>query len=197
MEWWASTLSGQHIQQGILKPVQVAETAAYYDTSSSIGIGVVIRGRCRVWRLLLEWQSDKCDIQWAEAVGLRHLLNVSSPRPISTSASGATTRVSLEGERRAGFTTSQSTTYSSGSLLTSADYAAQHTLHMSEVLSTLLTTHCAASTAAEAYYCLQYHFWKNPSASSLTLTSPVQAANSSGHWSAWHPSLLALQTCPI
>jgi hypothetical protein len=73
MEWWASTLSYQHTKQGIPKPVRVAEAAAYSDASSGVGIGVVIGGRWRAWRLLPGWQSDKRDIQWAEAIGVELL----------------------------------------------------------------------------------------------------------------------------
>ena len=72
--WWLKTLSQPSLTREIPGAQEVTEVHAYSDASSSVGIGIVIRDRWRVWALKPGWNTDGRDIGWAEAVGMELLI---------------------------------------------------------------------------------------------------------------------------
>ena len=72
--WWKTALTRPTLSRPIPGPHIVLDTAAYSDASSTVGIGIVIGGRWRAWRLLPGWKEDGRDIGWAEAVGFLFLV---------------------------------------------------------------------------------------------------------------------------
>lgn len=76
--WWADTLGAPGIYRDIgrMFPAQVVDCAAFSDASSGVGIGIIVSGRWRAWRLLPGWTTldGSKDIQWAEAVGFELLV---------------------------------------------------------------------------------------------------------------------------
>ncbi|CAA7270451.1 unnamed protein product [Cyclocybe aegerita] len=72
--WWKQTLSRPELSRFIPEPHLVLDTAAYSDTSSEIGIGIVIGERWRAWCLLPGWKQEGRDIGWAEAIGFFFLI---------------------------------------------------------------------------------------------------------------------------
>lgn len=74
LEWWINTLSRPSLSRSLLFPAVVADPGAFSDASSGTGIGIVIGGRWRAWRLLPGWKQDRRDIGWAEAVGFEFLI---------------------------------------------------------------------------------------------------------------------------
>jgi hypothetical protein len=83
LDWWFQTLSSPNLTRSIPGPRQVADCGAFSDASSGVGIGIVIQGKWRAWRLIPGWNQEGRDIGWAEAVGfeflVRTLLTVSNP----------------------------------------------------------------------------------------------------------------------
>jgi hypothetical protein len=69
LQWWDGLLSPTSLCRPIPGPCEILDYEAFSDASSGIGIGIVIKGRWRAWRLLPGWQSAERDIGWAEAVG--------------------------------------------------------------------------------------------------------------------------------
>ena len=53
---------------------EVLDIQAFLDASSSVGIGIGIRGQWRAWVLRPGWKSEGRDIAWAEAVGMELLV---------------------------------------------------------------------------------------------------------------------------
>lgn len=74
IEWWCRTLSRPFLSRSLFIPAVVADPGAFSDASSGTGIGIVIGGRWRAWRLLPGWKQDRRDIGWAEAVGFELLV---------------------------------------------------------------------------------------------------------------------------
>ena len=52
----------------------VVDVQVFSDTSSSVGIGVVIYNRWQVWTLRPGWKGEGRDITWAEAIGMELLI---------------------------------------------------------------------------------------------------------------------------
>lgn len=76
LTWWSSILSSPTLSRDIPGGRQIIDIHGFSDASSTIGIGVVIGGRWRAWRLLPNWKSGGRDIGWAEAVGMELLLRI-------------------------------------------------------------------------------------------------------------------------
>lgn len=74
LDWWQSTLSRQSLSRSLFCPTEVSDPHAFSDASSGIGVGIVIGGRWRAWRLVPGWKQDRRDIGWAEAVGFELLV---------------------------------------------------------------------------------------------------------------------------
>ena len=72
--WWLRTLSKPFLTREIPGSQEVTDVQAYSDTSSSVGIGIVVRDRWRAWSLTPGWKADGRDITWAEAVGMELLI---------------------------------------------------------------------------------------------------------------------------
>jgi hypothetical protein len=79
--WWSSVLQQPVLSRSIPEPVQLLDLGAYSDASSGVGIGIVVQGRWRAWRLIPGWRTlqGQRDIGWAEAIGfeclVRHLFH--------------------------------------------------------------------------------------------------------------------------
>lgn len=86
LKWWSSILHQPLVSTTIPRPVQLHDVGAYSDASSGFGIGIIVDGRWRAWRLTPGWQTlggGKRDIAWAEAVGFECLaLFLSHQEPI-------------------------------------------------------------------------------------------------------------------
>jgi hypothetical protein len=81
LRWWEQRLSAGPVIRDIRGPRTVVDVGAYSDASSAVGIGVVIGGRWRAWRLLPGWRaSGDRDIQWAEAIGFELLCHYAFER---------------------------------------------------------------------------------------------------------------------
>ncbi len=72
--WWKRKLSQTTIIRPIPGPCPIWDIAAFSDASSEVGIGIVINGRWRAWRLIPGWKSEGRDIGWAEAIGFLFLI---------------------------------------------------------------------------------------------------------------------------
>jgi hypothetical protein len=79
LAWWYHIfLLPTPISREIPLLVDPIDVQAFSDTSSSIGIGIVIGSGWRAWRLLPGWQSNWRDIRWAEAIGFELLVQTLS-----------------------------------------------------------------------------------------------------------------------
>ncbi len=74
IHWWKNILLQPSLSRSIPGPTTIKDLAAFSDASSSVGIGIVIGGRWRAWRLAEGWKSEGRDIGWAEAVGFELLV---------------------------------------------------------------------------------------------------------------------------
>ena len=74
LDWWLQTLSSPNLTRAIPGPHPVTDCSAFSDASSGIGIGIVIQGRWRAWRLVPGWNQEGRDIGWAEAIGFELLV---------------------------------------------------------------------------------------------------------------------------
>lgn len=76
--WWADALRRPDLSRelGRMFPGRVVDCQAFSDASSGVGVGIVVGGRWRAWRLLPGWKTldGEKDIQWAEAVGFELLV---------------------------------------------------------------------------------------------------------------------------
>jgi len=83
LRWWLNIFNCPEISRSIPGPCIITDRGAFSDASSGIGIGIVIAGRWRAWRLIHGWKTEARDIGWAEAVGfellVRTLVTVSQP----------------------------------------------------------------------------------------------------------------------
>ena len=83
LAWWINIFERVSISRSIPGPCIVTDRAAFSDASSGIGLGIVIAGRWRAWRLVPGWKTEGRDIGWAEAVGFellaRTLITISHP----------------------------------------------------------------------------------------------------------------------
>jgi hypothetical protein len=73
IRWWRQLLSRHHVFRPIPGLCTLIELQAFSDASSEFGIGIVIRGRWRAWRLIPGWKRDERDIGWAEGLGFELL----------------------------------------------------------------------------------------------------------------------------
>lgn len=77
LNWWTELLQSGNVSRHIYTPVQFSIPLAFSDTSSGIGIGIVIGDRWCTWRLVPGWKTAnnaKRDIGWAKAVGFELLV---------------------------------------------------------------------------------------------------------------------------
>ena len=74
LAWWRKTLAQPSISRKIPGGRQITNVEGYSDASSTIGIGIILGGRWRAWRLIPGWNKDGRDIGWAEAVGMELLV---------------------------------------------------------------------------------------------------------------------------
>ncbi|OJT05120.1 hypothetical protein TRAPUB_4081 [Trametes pubescens] len=74
LRWWRATLQRSDLHREIPGPREVWNPSAFSDASSGTGIGIILNGHWRAWRLLPGWRSDERDIGWAEAVGMELLV---------------------------------------------------------------------------------------------------------------------------
>ena len=75
LSWWISKLSSPDISRPIPSPVTLLDPYAFSDASLD-GVGIIIEGKWRAWRLIPGWQTleGARDIGWAEAVGFELLV---------------------------------------------------------------------------------------------------------------------------
>ncbi|KAJ8509083.1 hypothetical protein ONZ45_g8695 [Pleurotus djamor] len=76
LEWWLSALSDPIPPSPILLSTPIIAIDAYSDASSTHGIGIIINGYWRAWKLTPQWETlnGSRDIAWAEAVGFELLI---------------------------------------------------------------------------------------------------------------------------
>lgn len=74
LSWWKHLLSSPLTPRCILGPFDAVDTNAFWDTSSSVGIGICIGDRWCAWKLHKDWKRPGRDIGWAEAVGFELLV---------------------------------------------------------------------------------------------------------------------------
>jgi hypothetical protein len=76
LEWWSLLLQSGGVKRTIYPALALTNPLAFSDTSSGIGIAIVIGNHWRAWRLIPGWQTTngKRDIGWAEAVGFELLI---------------------------------------------------------------------------------------------------------------------------
>lgn len=74
--WWKNILATPPPPRPIPGPREVLDLGAFSDASSSTGIGIILGGRWRAWRLIPGWKgnSGERDIGWAEAIGFELLV---------------------------------------------------------------------------------------------------------------------------
>jgi hypothetical protein len=78
LQWWKTQLSSP-ISRDIPGPAEIFDPQAYSDASGGYGIGIVICGHWRAYRLLPGWKgTGERDITWAEAVGFEILVRIIS-----------------------------------------------------------------------------------------------------------------------
>jgi hypothetical protein len=75
--WWSHKLRLDSFARQIPSVVNVVDYGAFSDASSEVGIGIVIGGCWRAWRLLPGWKTlnGSRDIAWAEAIGFELLVD--------------------------------------------------------------------------------------------------------------------------
>jgi len=74
LAWWKNILSQPLLSREIPGGRDVTDVRGFSDASSSVGIGIILNGRWRAWRLLPGWNQNGKDIGWAEAVGMELLV---------------------------------------------------------------------------------------------------------------------------
>ncbi|OJA19459.1 hypothetical protein AZE42_05674 [Rhizopogon vesiculosus] len=76
LDWWSSLLQSGGASRPIYPLPTLKNPHAYSDTSSGIGIGIVIGDYWHAWRLIPGWQTSngKRDIGWVEAIGFELLI---------------------------------------------------------------------------------------------------------------------------
>ena len=74
IRWWEHLLDSPLLPRLIPGPLDVQDLEAYSDASSGVGIGIMVGGRWRAWRLRDGWQRGGREIGWAEAVGFELLV---------------------------------------------------------------------------------------------------------------------------
>ena len=73
IKWWARHLGVQAPPVPIPIPHTPIDRQVYSDASSSVSIGIHLQGCWHAWTLQLGWNSNGCNIGWAEAVGFELL----------------------------------------------------------------------------------------------------------------------------
>jgi hypothetical protein len=74
LSWWLDILNHTTVSRRIPGPCVVTDRGAFSDASSGVGIGIIIAGRWRAWRLIPGWKGEGRDIGWAEAIGFEFLV---------------------------------------------------------------------------------------------------------------------------
>lgn len=71
LRWWLERLQRPSIRRSIFVPQQLIDLGAFSDASTGVGIGIVVGGEWRAWKLKAGWKTrgGSKDIGWAEAVG--------------------------------------------------------------------------------------------------------------------------------
>jgi hypothetical protein len=59
IRWWKRLLSRHHVFRPIPGLCSLIELQAFSDASSEFGIGIIVRGRWRAWRLIPGWKRDE------------------------------------------------------------------------------------------------------------------------------------------
>ena len=67
--WWTNLLRQPTVECSFHSPYSILDITTYSDTSSEVGIGIIIGQHWRTQCLLPEWKANGCDIGWTEAVG--------------------------------------------------------------------------------------------------------------------------------
>ena len=78
IDWWREKLSRNSLSRPIPGPVSVLALDAFSDASSSVGVGICLKGLWRAWALGEGWRQngrEQRDIGWAEAVGFELLVH--------------------------------------------------------------------------------------------------------------------------
>jgi hypothetical protein len=75
--WWSTKLKLDSFFRPIPSIVNIVDCGAFSDASSEVGIGIIVNGRWRAWRLLPGWKTlnGSRDISWAEAIGFELLVD--------------------------------------------------------------------------------------------------------------------------
>ena len=68
LNWWLNSLSAPSPLRPIPAPFPVLDVNAFSDASSGTGIAFLVGPKWKAWRLLPGWQSNGCDIVWAESI---------------------------------------------------------------------------------------------------------------------------------
>ena len=74
LTWWKKTLAKPLLSREIPGGRLITDVRGFSDASSTVGIGIVINGRWRAWRLLPGWKENGREIGWAEAIGMELLV---------------------------------------------------------------------------------------------------------------------------
>ena len=69
LEYWSHILSIDNVVRSLAPRVTV-DMNIWVDASTSWGIGLVVDGRWRAWKLVPGWNTDRRDIGWAESIAL-------------------------------------------------------------------------------------------------------------------------------
>lgn len=72
--WWQKLLTQPILSQKIPGNRQIIDVGGFSDASSSTGLGIILGGKWRAWRLLPGWNNEGRDIGWAEAVTMELLV---------------------------------------------------------------------------------------------------------------------------
>ncbi|THH15790.1 hypothetical protein EUX98_g9407 [Antrodiella citrinella] len=71
--WWQQLLSAPIPPHRLINPFDISDAYAFWDASTSVGIGICIGSKWRAWKLRSDWKRKHRDICWAEAVGFELL----------------------------------------------------------------------------------------------------------------------------
>jgi hypothetical protein len=76
LDWWSALLQSRGVNCPIYPTARLEDRSAFSDTSSGIGLGIIVGNRWRAWRLIPGWKTHngKCDIGWAEAMAFELLI---------------------------------------------------------------------------------------------------------------------------
>ena len=82
LQWWENLLHQDFVGCPIPSPIELYNIHTFSDSSSSVGIAIIIGSKWRAWHLLPGWKmlNGQKDIGWAEAIGfellIRHIVQL-------------------------------------------------------------------------------------------------------------------------